>query len=85
MEEDFASSLEEKDQEGGNAGHGDAKFEVSLRDEPDGKSRGKGMQWPIIQNITCWLRSTNRLMLTEVNPSGSTITSSISNWRKDIC
>lgn len=41
-EEDSASMLEEKDQEGGCAGHGHANNEFSLQDEPDGKSRGKG-------------------------------------------
>ena len=48
--------FKEKDQEGGNAGHGHASNEVSLQDEPDGKSRGKGSNY-----------NTKHYMLIEIN------------------
>ena len=39
---DYASMFEEQDQEGGNTGYGHANNEISIRDEPDGKNKGKG-------------------------------------------
>lgn len=39
---DYASMFEEQDQEGGNTGYSHANNEISIRDEPDGKNKGKG-------------------------------------------